>query len=245
MKKINHDEITPVILLNTALDYFLFSCDAASMYPLRNTNDPISVLENSHASVSFLLLSNSIEGYLNRLIYLRYKGLPVFKDITNQLVDIDRKFLEFLKFSDSYSEIKEKFDEVYTIRNSIIHSHIYRTERTEERIIKSAEKLILKQDPRWMKSVGSNFKTNKLNLNAIPSEICFDDITKAFDFWDLFYTEVNKYEKSGYLPPVYPHVYRRFHVKDFDIIEKIDSVTVFESLFAGWVRIGKEIAKRK
>lgn len=231
-----HSEISPVILLDEALSHYLFANDIAAQYPDRLVGQPISVAENNHASISILLFVISIEGHFNRLLYFLARTDPSFKSVFEKIAV--KKLELILKKSDRLDDLIEQFEEVHAVRNAITHSHIYLTSRTAKREILQITEQILRKDTLWNRVVDkrNHFRTKHLEINTIPSEVCFPDAQKVLVVWNSIYHEVNRLHPSvGHLPITYPHTYASFHKKD-KLFRKLDNYIGTDGSLDEWVK---------
>ncbi len=196
----NHGEISPVILLDEVISQYLFAFDIFySRYKDRNENDPISVAESDHAKIAILLLGASLEGYINRIIYLNSDRLveadstyasSLYKRIKyllhNAPVDTDQLTTEA-----HIQDIDKEVGEFLTMRNAVAHSHIYQSDRDDHRQISAIQVSILKQDTFWQRTVNplDRYRTNHYRYSTVPSEVCFHDVKKSLLLWNRIYVE--------------------------------------------------------
>ncbi|MBI4948468.1 hypothetical protein HY844_02865 [Candidatus Berkelbacteria bacterium] len=226
-------EISPVFTAEDALNHYLLAYEYSKRNPNHKAGKPISCGESTQAAEAIILLVNSIEGYFNRVIYLLIKNNNWSADLLNERVGS-----KFNKLIGGTHPLKQDYDEVIVVRNALTHSHIYETERTNDREIINVQILALVNDKTWKRVVDQiTYKTHKLGLNAIPSEICFYDAKKVFTFWTGLYEAMKvKYPQYYYLQPLYPNLYKSLYRSKPDLEEKLNQAFRNEGTMEGWTQ---------
>lgn len=209
----SHQEISTITTLNVVADYTLFALEIVPRRRARRLNSPISVAERENSIVAISQLMISLEGYINRVLYLLESDDPAYSASLLKREPADR-LADILGSSRRAHSVLNKMKELLVTRNSIMHAHLYATERDQNRRILAIEKRILDSGNRSYRNLvdQNTYRTLKYKFHVVPSEIGFDDVFKGLELWNQIYRMIE--QKHGrnvaYLPPYYPYGYRRF-----------------------------------
>lgn len=208
----NHSEISVVTTLDTVADHALFASEIAYPRKRRYFRQPISVGEQTASVIAISQLMISLEGYINRVLYFLEQDDPPFSSVL--VADNPHaKLAAILGNGSSARSTLTKFDEALVMRNSIMHSHIYQTDRNENRRILNVEQRILRSNRGYTTHVNtSTYRTKRTKFHVIPTEIGFDDVLKSLELWNKIYSIIESRHGHGvsYLAPYYPYNFRRF-----------------------------------
>ena len=209
MTKVAHQEISVVTTLDVVADYALYASDYSGCILTRRTRKkPISVAENQASIVAISQLMISLEGYINRVLFLSEADVSVY-----DRKYCDQKLATLLSVGNSSKGLISHVNEALVVRNAIMHSHIYVSDRDPSRNIVSIEQSILDlTNKRYENAVNvKTFRTNILHLHVVPSEIGFDDVFKALKMWSQIYKQLQiRYKTDAYLPPYSARNFERF-----------------------------------
>ncbi len=208
----NHSEISVVTTLDAVADHALFASEIAYPRRRRYFRQPISVGEQNASVVAISQLMISMEGYINRILHFLEQDDSTLGSVL-EADDPHAKLAEILGNGTNARSLLTKFDEALVMRNSIMHSHIYQTDRNENRRILNVEQRILRSNRRYVAHVNtSTYRTRKTKFHVIPTEIGFDDVIKSLELWNKIYRFVESRHRDGiaYLAPYYPYNFRRF-----------------------------------
>lgn len=206
--KSDHTEISAVIILDLVVDNVLFALDSIGAPYKRKNNVPISVAQREYSIVALIQLFVSLEGYINRVLYLLSDGSNKYFQAFS-IPNVEDKIDVLLDNTQESQRISKSIKESVALRNAIIHAHLYETSRDEGRKIKRIENQILLMRASYTNNVNQNtFRTNINHFHVVPSEVGFDDVLKALKLWNKLYRRLNKsYGNVAYLHEGYPHRY--------------------------------------
>ena len=235
-----HKEISPVIPLTSVVDHFLWCHDTAQ--GCQGTS-PISASENEDAIITIALVAMSLEGYLNRILFLLEDEdvrTIATSSCSARFEQTAEKKLAAILPAKSDQNLIAGVDELLTARNSLAHSHIYETDRDDGRNISKTDLRMARNDPRWKRCVDpATFRTKTRQLNVVPSEVDFSDALTALELWGDVHSALteNLGDRHAYLPSTYPAHYRT----DLATQKKIDGLYAIHPSLRGYVLYGQGI----
>lgn len=204
----DNTEISAVIMLDIVVDNVLFALDSIGNPYSRKDKAPISVAQREYSIVALIQLFVSLEGYINRVLYLLSDGSNKYFQAF-RTPNVESKIDVVLDNTLESQRISKSIKESVALRNAIIHAHLYETSRDEGRKIKKIENQILLMRASYTSNVNQNtFRTRINHFHVVPSEVGFDDVVKMLKLWNKLYRRLNKIHGNiGYLHEGYPHRY--------------------------------------
>lgn len=209
----NHDEISTITTLNVVVDYAFFCFEVTRRRRVRRRSTPISVLEQQNAIVAISQIMISLEGYINRVLYLleaedtSYGSYIAVNSLQDRLRGV-------IGDSTRSRYVLNNLAEALVMRNSIMHAHLYQTQRNESRTILGVQKRILDANHRGYRNLVdiNSYRTRSYKYHVVPSEIGFDDVLKCIKLWNRIYSRIESLHGGGvaYLAPPYPYNFKRF-----------------------------------
>ncbi len=163
-------------------------------------NFQVSVHENTYATSAIVLTVLGIEAYRNRIYYLDNKVVS-----RNVSLDIASVF-----FGKATSFPKQDFEailnEVFVIRDVIVHNHIYELVVTSDDnwdMVSHRQRLLegYGDDKKYINFVNKRTrKTINLGLGVQPGKIGFEELFEVLVIFDLFVGIANKLFQNNYVP---------------------------------------------
>jgi len=160
----------------------------------------VSVHENTYATSAIVLTVLGIEAYRNRIYYLEKKGVNrnVAHDLSSVFLSKDSSF--------PVQDFEAIFNEVFVIRDVIVHNHIYEIEVVSDEnwdMLSHRQKLLegYGDDQKFRNFVNNRIrKTKNLGLNVQPGKIGFEDLFKVLIIFDTFVGISTKLFTNNYTP---------------------------------------------
>lgn len=163
-------------------------------------NFQVSVHENTYSTSGIVLTVLSIEAYRNRIYYLEKRKISknVARDISSLFFDKDNSF--------SKQDFEAILNEIFVIRDVIVHNHIYEVEVVSDEnwdMLSHSQELLegYGDDQKYKNFVNNRTrKTRNLGLNVQPGKIGFEDLFKVLIIFDTFIGISTKLFSNGYVP---------------------------------------------
>ncbi len=194
--------ITPIAIgfMTTIVPDFLK--EAFDAYHKRDfTRDywQVSSWEQWYGGAGVALTVSAIEANRNRFFYMKLKDKTPSRDVCQDIVGVLSHLNEF-----PANTLVALISEVFTVRNVILHSHIY--EIDAEFTLADWEMIDLKRtklagygNSKFENLVDSNsLKTKLLGMNVLPARIGFEELFTALLVFDLIVGIIQKIHGKGY-----------------------------------------------